>query len=750
MSIEQAIVAVETALKQRLTKLQTLIFRQSWEGEPYQAIARSFGYDAGYVKDVGSDLWKQLSGALNEKITKHNFRERVEQLIQKSHASTVPPSQPNSNPAAKLIHNLPARDFSEMIGRDRELARLSEFLFSAHSAHISIEGMGGMGKTTLALAAVAQFLTPSQSYKFEAIIFASAKQERLTPQGILPRLKPERNLQDILRAIARTFNRQDILFMDFDEQLEQIQNCLKHQSTLLIIDNLETVEDGRSILSFLYDLPSTVRVIVTSRQQSPFASIHLDPLPSSASVELIQQQAYHKNISLSSAEIQALHQQTSGVPAAIIYAIGQRASGYFSKHLSTDSTLVAGDYAYFYFKTSMALLQGTLSHYLLMSLALFPGSATIEAIAHIAGHSDLTESINGLAQLQQLSLVKQQAERYTLLALTREYALKELATHPNFEQAARDRWIGWYLDFMQQHGNQDGKEWNDYTLLDQEWDNLQAVSEWCIANDRYDEMRQLWQRANGYTHTRGQRQNRLTVWNIRLDWADWLIQAAEQRQDWATALDVMLDQGWTLTLLGQPRHLAQATTLYETAWNLRHHQSAKFQIELAIQQAVLLIQQQAFAEATHWLQQAQQFLGEVESAATERSRIQINYYHGEIAYKTRQYDQAQRLFQHVLSQSQQLNWQRAIFLAKDWLADIAIAQHHFDNAQQLLDEGLQVAQTNQDQCRVAFCERSLAQLEKARGNEAIAQQWATTAKQRFERLGMQTEVEETKLLLQTL
>lgn len=772
MTVEEALAIVERILPQgRLSKIQAEILRQSWEGKSYTDIALASDYDAGYIKDVGSHLWQLLSKVLGEKVTKHNFRGVLQRFIQREAASAQSAPQPSTSPLilpstpATIAHNLPVRDFSRIVGRDRELAQLLEALtFDCPTHCISIEGIGGMGKTTLALSAAYHYL-PSTSTTtnlesnsplnltptFEAIIFTSAKQERLTSQGVLPRLKPERSLRDIFRAIARTLKRPDILLMDFEEQIEQIQDSLNRQPTLLIVDNLETLEDWRSILAFLYDLPSTVKVVITSRQQFSFQAIRLEPLPSTESFSLIEQQAQSKRVVLGPADVQALHHYTSGVPAAIVYAVGQLAAGYPVQHLPSRLTLAVGDYAHFYFQSSMSLLQGTLPHYLLMSLALSPGSASPEAIAHIAGSDNLTQSMEGLAQLQQLSLVNHQSGRYSILALTREYALAELTTHPNFEQAARNRWINWFLSYVQQHGGKDGKEWQEYPLLDQEWDNLQAVIEWCMASDRYDEMRQLWQQVNSYTHTQGYRQNRLNVWNTRLDWADWLIQAAEQRQDWFTALEVMLDQGWTLTLLAQPRHLEQAHTLYQKAWELRHHQSLNFQAELAINIAVLRIQERQLPEATQWLQQAQQLLNHAETEiAMPRSQIQIWYYQGEVAYKTAHYNQARSLFQQVLTQAEQLNWQRAIFLAKDWLADIAIHQQQFSTAQQLLEEGLQVATANQDACRVAFCERSLARLEKARGNGAIAQQWATTAKQRFEGLGMLTEAKETAVLLQTL
>jgi LuxR family glucitol operon transcriptional activator len=354
--------------------------------------------------------------------------------------------------------------------------------------------------------------------------------------------------------------------------------------------------------------------------------------------------------------------------------------------------------------------------------------------------------------LQQLSLLSQHDDRYDMLCLTREYVTAELSAHPRFEQQARDRWINWYISFTQEYGGQNAKEWNDYTALEQEWENLRAVMEWCIATDRYTDAHQLWQQVQSYTHARGYRGDRLTDWNTRLEWTTWLLDVAEQRQEWATVLDLLYDQGWTLTLMGTPTQLQQAEQLYTTAWELRSHKDSEFQGNLAIHIAVLQIEQQNFERALHWLHTANQLLDACpeETLAITRSLTQLLYYYGEIAYKTGDHLCAQHLFEQALVQAEEVNWQRATFLIKDWLADIAIQLHHFGDAQELLQEGLNVAVKNQDTCRLAFCERSLAQLEKAQGNAAIAYQWAVTAKQRFEALGMVTEATETLALLQTL
>src|SRR6476646_4938785 len=94
MTVEEALAIVERILPQgRFNKIQEAIFRQSWDGKSYTDIARVSGYDAGYIKDIGSNLWQVLSKALGEKVTKHNFRGVLQRFIQRELASTQTVSQ---------------------------------------------------------------------------------------------------------------------------------------------------------------------------------------------------------------------------------------------------------------------------------------------------------------------------------------------------------------------------------------------------------------------------------------------------------------------------------------------------------------------------------------------------------------------------------------------------------------------------------------------------------------------------------
>ncbi len=703
-------------------------------------------------------------------------------------------SEPKSqNPTLKLLklpqsvyHNLPPCDYTTLVGRETEIQKLLEWLAFEHpTPRISIEGIGGVGKTTLLLEVAHRCLQASQEAQtgetsrevlptFEAIVFTSAKPQHFTTCGILPRFRRERTLRDIFTSVARTLKCCDTPSASFEEACEQIQKCLEKARTLLIVDNLDSLEEQQYVLGFLYELPSTVKVVITSREPTPFTALRLAALPQTKALNLIQHQAREKGLQLSLGESQKLYQTTGGIPAAIVYAVSQLAAGYDLQDVSPRLVQPVGDFSRFYFESAVQPLQGQPVHQLLMALAMFPKPPVREAVCAVAGVTDSIATAEGLARLQQLSLIQHRQGRYAMLPLARSYVLAELSAHPEFEREARNRWVNWYLSFAREHGSKDWKEWNDYQPLEQEWENITEVMEWCIARDseankerlrqhgakalrhevqqqsadRYTDACQLWRDVKCYTYSQGYRRSRLTYWETALDWLNLLIQAAQSRQHWSTAAEMMGDRAWKLTLMGQPQHLAAAGILFTQAWELLCHQAPNWQVELAIHIATWHIQQQQFTLATQWLDRAKALLdnAQLDASVATRHFLHILYYEGEIYYKTGDYDESKILFQQIADQAQAIGWQRAIFLAKDFLADIAIKQGNLDQAQQLLTEGLGIAQQRRDRCSAAYAKRSLAQLEQKRGHWKVAYRWATEAKKEFESLGMIPEAQETQAL----
>ncbi len=84
MNAEEALKIAEEALgEERLSKLQMAIFRQTWNDLSYQEIAKSSGYEVGYIKQIGSQLWQILSQVLGEKVSKGTLHSAVKRYVTK-------------------------------------------------------------------------------------------------------------------------------------------------------------------------------------------------------------------------------------------------------------------------------------------------------------------------------------------------------------------------------------------------------------------------------------------------------------------------------------------------------------------------------------------------------------------------------------------------------------------------------------------------------------------------------------------
>ncbi|OCQ92172.1 hypothetical protein BCD67_19690 [Oscillatoriales cyanobacterium USR001] len=329
--------------------------------------------------------------------------------------------------------NLPSPEYSHFIGRETEIARLLELLSDDRAAHIiTVNGFGGVGKTALVLEAAYRCLQASRIQEaylsaptFEAIIFTSAKESYLTSAGILPRLQRDRSLSDICRVISSTLDIPELVNGELNQQLNNIRECLSKKRTLLILDNLESVINPQSILAFLYDLPPIVKVVITSREQALFMPMHLESLLEVDSLKLIKNQAKEQGITLTQEQCQIVYQETSGLPTAAIYAVNKLASGYSLSEAIERIKDSSSELANFLFKSSIKSLIGQPSHLLLMAAAKFEKPATRDAIAKASDINNTATIADGLVKLQQLSLLKQEGDRYSMLELIRNYVRNE-------------------------------------------------------------------------------------------------------------------------------------------------------------------------------------------------------------------------------------------------------------------------------------------------------------------------------------
>ncbi|MEH1957714.1 tetratricopeptide repeat protein [Nostoc sp.] len=562
---------------------------------------------------------------------------------------------------------------------------------------------------------------------------------------ILQRQQGQRNLREIFRVIANALNDSTIIQSPPDDQFDRVRQCLSKQRTLLIVDNMETIEDRDEVIEFLYNLPICVKVVITTRERIALLPISLRNLPLNDGLQLIQQQAEEKGITIQDEDSSLLYDRTGGIPLAIVYALGQVSSGYSLNFVLEQLASATGDVARFCFEKSVQGMKGEPPHKLLMSLAIFPDAPIQAAVAEVAGLTSVPDSVsNGLVSLQQLSLVNLNPEtkRYEMLFLTREYALAELAAYPDFEKEARRRWVKWYLDFAYCYGGEDWEKWIHYHRLEAEEGNLRAVLYWCKNQDHYAEVRDLWLFLNQYA-------NSYAFWDDRLDWLQWLIEQSERRGEWSSLVKFMIGKTWLLIRECSPQSLTQADEILQRAWVLRDHADSCVQANLAESIARLRIRQNNYTDARQWLMVEEKLVSEANLDERKHIRyfIPVLYHQAEIFYLEGEYLLAKKLFQDVMKSAEKISWHRVINSAQNWLADIAIEQGDRDEAQKLLIQGLTVAESSNNKRRLARYQRSLARWERRWGSVQKACQLSTQAINSFERLGMTRDAQEMQTLL---
>jgi hypothetical protein len=78
MTLEEVMTLLDAILPKPLNDLYSFVFQQAWEGKSYAEMANSSAYDETYIKSVGSSIWKSLSKATHQNITKSNVRSSLE------------------------------------------------------------------------------------------------------------------------------------------------------------------------------------------------------------------------------------------------------------------------------------------------------------------------------------------------------------------------------------------------------------------------------------------------------------------------------------------------------------------------------------------------------------------------------------------------------------------------------------------------------------------------------------------------
>jgi len=419
------------------------------------------------LQAYGRPDWKEAHALLFEYFTRQSTRVGGGAVTRASVIEVLGPPPAGLAPVPRpLLYQLPSPP-GDFTGREEELAALCQAIEQGGVTIFGLRGMGGVGKTALALK-LAEQITPRYP---DAQIYLDLKGTGPTP------LTPGEAMAHVVRAYRPTER-----LPESEAELGGLYRSVLHgQRALLLMDNAAGAAQVEPLIP-----PPACLLLVTSRQRFALPgmqAINLDTLPPADACNFLLRIA--GRIGDCAGEMarlcgylplalrlagSALARQEDLRPAEYLRRLEDRQTrlGLVGASLSLSYDLLG---------------EGLQRQWAL--LAVFPGTFEREGAAAVWG-LEADRAQDGLSELLCYSLVEwdAEAERYRLQNLARVFAESRLG---EAERASgRERHAGHYQTVCRAANElyARGGEWllRGLRLFDLEWDNVEAGHRWAEEN----------------------------------------------------------------------------------------------------------------------------------------------------------------------------------------------------------------------------------------------------------------------------
>lgn len=306
--------------------------------------------------------------------------------------------------------HLPPPDYAKLFGVDPLIKQLTHWLNDPQqSPFISIEGMGGIGKTAVARATANQ---QTNHTHWHDILWISARQYSLNLESgqMQSTLTAARTFADITRELSEQLGHSHLAGLAPTDKLHRLLPALKAAPHLIIIDNLETLTDVESLLPELQPLATPSRFLFTSRHtMSRFPFVQCLPIPALSwqdSYALLQSELGRRRISdLPRHTMDQIYDVIGGLPLALKLLAAQLGKFPLADLLQRlDHASPNNIYSYIY-RLTWQQLQRPARRLLTQLLDIPPDGADLACLKDLLVLSD-EELTQGLTQLIDFSLVE--------------------------------------------------------------------------------------------------------------------------------------------------------------------------------------------------------------------------------------------------------------------------------------------------------------------------------------------------------
>lgn len=364
-----------------------------------------------------------------------------------------------------------------LVGRDAELARVVELAAPDGARLVSLTGLGGIGKTRLAIAAAGRL--------------ADAYDGRVGFVQIAPNLEGSMLTSAVSAAVgaSRGAGRDAVAMIVGD------------RPTLLVLDAFEHVLDAAvEAESLLLDVPA-LRLLVTSRVRLGITGEHelaLRPLPrpDAAQLFLVRARAAGLDVGNDAGLVGEICDLLSGFPLALELAAAR------ARHLELPTLrdrlrlrvtdVLSAD------ESSGRSLHDALSWTIaslrpaewaaLRAAALFPGGWSLPALERLCGAGAL-EAVSrlvdsGLVVLDRSGSAESAETRWRMFDVVREWVLEQDADGP--DEALMSAYVDHHLELLASTSKKVGQERDWFRLLAAEETNVRAALRWATERGQAD------------------------------------------------------------------------------------------------------------------------------------------------------------------------------------------------------------------------------------------------------------------------
>ena len=629
------------------------------------------------------------------------------------------------------------------VGRNRELTSIAEKLSDSDCRLLTLMGMGGVGKTRLALQAAMNLQVRAANEPSETQLFPDGMCFVETAQIGSP--------ETFAAALADTLN-----FVPYGQEplLQQVSNYLREKRLLIVFDAFEhilteprqTLVDGSTLLHDLLSMAPGLKALVTSREWLGGSLEHrltvegLDypsdvnddtPLENYGAVQLFLRTARRVRADFSLADeregVLRICQQVEGLPLAIDLAavkvesmsaveiawgiasnldlLSSRDSQIDPRHRSVRATF---EYTWQELTSEQQRVFAQLS--------IFAGSFSREAALVV------TEAPRRvLNALVSAALLRYdfKAGRYDLHDLLRQFGGEKLAAWPDAGgPALTARMADYYLGFGRNHNR-------DYGALELEWGNFLAAMRVSVDSQR-------WRTVLDFATTLGE------AWFTRARFTDarqgftWACEAARVIDDQPALARALCKRGKALIEQGgydEALHFLESGLILFT-----RQQDTRGIADIQYLLAWIAFEQGELTKSHQLMTSCQALfsgLGYLEGIAEAQHGL------ARIAYSERKYLEAIELDTSALSILENTSNKKAVCQILCYLTFAYGYINDYDQARRCCERELELSQTIQDIGELASAEYAMSELSLQTGELEIARIHANNCVRLFKSIGDQ-------------